>query len=213
MASSSFQGLDVASPARPQARPGSPWSMKQLEEVADGVGVQRFNQLAFVSDCWEPVSVPRRWGEDRTLKYTFWLICNTCQVRVLDCYSFIPTYPLDLLHFLESLSWVELKTLRALSLQKCSFHILPVRIRIPTTRMCFVFFFPVKQEKKTAVSPQEWNKRRQIQIITFNANGSAFICFVFFFPILVCLFCLRLATNVSYSPQYRLITHQYSGVL
>lgn len=40
------------------AHPGSLGPAKQLEEVAGGVGVQRFNHLGFVLDCWEPFSVP-----------------------------------------------------------------------------------------------------------------------------------------------------------
>lgn len=36
------------------AHPGSLGPAEQLEEVAAGVGVQRFNHLGFVLNCWEP---------------------------------------------------------------------------------------------------------------------------------------------------------------
>lgn len=58
-------------PCMAAAHPGSLGLAKQLEDVAVGVGVQRFNYLGFVLDRYEAFSVPSHWGTDRMLSYTF----------------------------------------------------------------------------------------------------------------------------------------------
>lgn len=112
-------------------------SSEPPEEAADGVG----GQIQSSSACFgllRSIFGSFSLGTDSMCSYTFRSIYNMCKVRVLDWYSCIPTFPSKFLHFLESLSWVVSKTLRALSLQKCSFHVLPVR---NVTRTIVLIYF------------------------------------------------------------------------
>lgn len=72
---------------------------------------------------------------------------------MLDWYSCIPTFLLEF--FLESLSWVVSKTLRALSLLKSSFHVLPVRNVTPNNSIYLFILTSKQRRRKTAVCPQE----------------------------------------------------------